>query len=100
MGAAAESGWATIHATQFVDMCRNIDREFSLHNAHEPDNLSRKEGVVRALNELLMNKLGVGLIARKFARLRTFIRMKAINSTRQLEAMEKRAGRRRKHHSQ
>ena len=79
MDAAAESGWAIIPATQFVDMSRNIEREFSLHNAHEPDNLSRKEGVVRALNELLMDKLGVGLvIARQFARLRTYIRMKAI----------------------
>ena len=71
-----------------------------LHHAHEPDQLSRREGVIRSMTVLIIQKLGVSEgIALKFARTQTFIHLNTINCTRQLEAMEKRASRKRKHHA-
>ena len=51
-------------------------------------------GIAGTLTKLLVSKLGVSYItARKSARLQTFIRMRVINSMRQLDALEKRATR-------
>ncbi|KAF0293509.1 Transposable element P transposase [Amphibalanus amphitrite] len=94
-------GGLTIPSQSFLSTFESMDREFSVYHSHEPDQLSRREGVVSEMTELLVNKLHVDrLLAKKFARVRTFIRMQCINIEQQLEAMERRANRKRKQHSQ
>ena len=58
-------GGLTIPSEAFLATFEAMEREFCLFHAHEPDQLSRKEGVIRELTELLTNKLPVSQVVAK-----------------------------------
>ena len=59
-------GGLTIQSESFLATFEAMDREFCIYHAHEPDQLSRKEGVVKEMTELSVHKLSVSeFVAKK-----------------------------------
>ena len=65
---------------------------FCIYHAEHSDGLSRKGGVMRDMVSVLAEKFGHidAKVLRTFARIRTFIRMWAINDARRTESLAKR----------
>ena len=83
-------GDLTVPTEEFLVKFRQMDAEFCAHHMH-PDGLSRQQGVIRELVQMLRSK-HPGLckdVVQTFIRVRTFIRLRHVNGGRRLESLAK-----------
>ena len=89
-----------------LELFRKLDRTFCAHHAPHPDGLSRERGVISNMATLLLEKYGDtaqperNKFIRKFARVRSFIRLRHLNAARRTETANKRKARKLRHHAQ
>lgn len=95
-------GGLTVPTEDFYARFLQMETQFCMHHAGEPDNLSTRPGVIADFRRALVSKFpDLDLkICSTFARVRTFIQINHINARRKAASEEKRAAKKRKHHAQ
>ncbi|KAF0295054.1 hypothetical protein FJT64_007366 [Amphibalanus amphitrite] len=97
-------GGMTVPTESFLELCRELETCFCAYHAMHPDELSRERGVIRNATRMMAEKYSRGVqcdkILKVFVRVRTFIRLRTVNSTRRAETLAKRKVRKLRHHAQ
>ncbi|KAF0306299.1 Transposable element P transposase [Amphibalanus amphitrite] len=97
-------GGMTVPTESFLELCRELETCFCAYHAMHPDGLSRERGVIRNATRMMVEKYSRSVpcdkILKVFVRVRTFIRLRTVNSTRRAETLAKRKVRKLRHHAQ
>ena len=101
----SETGGLTVPSQPCLDLFKRLEAVFCSYHALHPDGLSRERGVIDNVTKLLLTKNAGGTeetakFISTFVRVRTFIRLRAINAARRSESLLKRKARKLRHHAQ